>query len=161
MQVELPKTKIRLYTEDDLSALVELVQSTIQDCYPEVYPKEVVDFFLEYHSIDEVNKRIKNKKTSLFLAFQDEMLVGSGYLTKKEVGGVYIRKSKQGTGIGKQIVERIIEKAKENGYDHIWLDATLLAKEFYLSMGFQLIENMTDYVSDNIPLHYYRMFMKL
>lgn len=157
----LPKVNILEFSENYLSTLVELVQSTIRNCYPEVYPDEVVDFFLNYHSKKEIQKRISNKEVFLFLAMQDNVLLGTGYLNKKEIGGVYIRNSKQRQGIGNLIVTKLLQLARERKLDHVWLDSTLIAKEFYLHMGFQIYEKKTDYVKNNIPLHYYRMHMKL
>lgn len=159
--MEKPEIRIIAFEEKYFSKLVELIHSTVSKYYPKVYPKEVVNFFLDYHSEVETRKKIKNRRTFQYLAIRDGELVACGYLNKKEVGGVYVKPGCHRLGIGKLIVEHILQKARSLKHDHVWLDSTLSAKEFYLSMGFTLVENMTELVENDVELNYYRMFMKL
>ncbi len=153
------KVEIRRFAPKYFSEFVELVHSTIKEVYPKVYSKEVTDFFLEYHSARELER--KSEKSTILLAFDGEQLIASGYLLKKEIGGVYVKTVYQGRGIGKYIVDELVKEAREKKYDHVWLDATLGAETFYQKSGFQLVEKMTDMIKSNVPLDYYRMYMKL
>lgn len=159
--MELSKVKLRTYQEDDFPEVVQLIHSTIKTIYPEYYPDEVVNFFLSYHSVDELRKRISFKKTTVLIVELENEIIGCGYLRKQEIGAVYVKNKLQCSGIGSMIVKGLIDLAKSKNHDHIWLDATIGAREFYLKMGFQLIENKTEYVENNTALDYHRMFMKL
>lgn len=45
-------------TEKDIEQIVDLVQNTIKTIYPKYYPKEVVDFFCELHSRENILKDV-------------------------------------------------------------------------------------------------------
>jgi len=56
---------------------------------------------------------------------------------------LYFRSGVQGMGIGKELAERIVNKAKELGYDYIRLDTLPTmkrAQKLYREMGFYEIE---------------------
>lgn len=159
--MRLLNVNIRPYIESDFPEVMQLIHTSIKINYPEFYPKEVVSYFLTYHSEDELKKRIAFIKTTVLVAELENKIIACGYLRKQEIGAVYVKKELQGKGIGGDIVHELIDIANNMKHDHIWLDATLGAKDFYLKMSFQLVEEMTDYVKNNVPLRYFRMFMKL
>jgi len=60
-----------------------------------------------------------------------------------EMKRLYVRSGFQGMGIGKELAERIVNKAKELGYDYIRLDTLPTmkrAQKLYREMGFYEIE---------------------
>ncbi len=42
-----------------IEKVYELVQDTIRNVYPKYYPKEVVDFFCEHHSLKNVTEDVE------------------------------------------------------------------------------------------------------
>ena len=44
--------------EKDMEQIVALVQETIRTIYPQYYPKEVVEFFSEFHCKENICKDI-------------------------------------------------------------------------------------------------------
>ncbi|MBN1118400.1 MAG: GNAT family N-acetyltransferase [Bacteroidales bacterium] len=147
------------FNNQNAKECVAFMHNTIKVCYPEIYAPEVIEFFLDYHTEKALKK--KSKKGKIFLLYKDNLIVASGYLYKREVGGVYVHPDFQRQGIGKIIVGEILNLARSMNFDHVWLDSTPIAFNFYKSMGFTLTEERTDYVNKSVPLHYYRMFLKL
>ena len=145
---------IRRFRKEDLRASVELIHTTIKLCYPSVYPPEVVNFFLEYHSADQL--LLKAAKGELYLITEGENIIGTGYLIKDEIGGVYIHPEEQKKGYGKKIMEYLIRIAVNKGLERIWLDATPLSKPLYDHMRFTLVRKACDMIGDQ-PLDYYVM----
>lgn len=52
-------------TEGELEQIFSLVQNTITTIYPKYYPKEVVDFFCELHSKENIGDDIKNGRVGV------------------------------------------------------------------------------------------------
>lgn len=136
-----------------------LIAHTITTIYPAFYNNEVVDFFLEYHSKSSLSE--KSEKGFLILGFYNDMLIATGYLVEKEIGGVYVHPEYQKKGYGKLIVKKLIEVAHAKHLDFLWLHSTPPAFEFYSKLGFVLDEELIDYVGNNSPLPYYSMKLKL
>jgi len=145
---------IRRFKREDLKATVELIHTTIKLCYPWIYPLEVIDFFLKYHSPEQILKKASEGK--MFLIVDIEKIIGTGYLVGDEIGGIYILPDEQKKGYGRKMMDHLLGVAKNNGLKRIWLDATPFAKPLYDNMNFDLVKKARDLVGDK-PLDYYVM----
>jgi GNAT superfamily N-acetyltransferase len=104
----------------------------------------------------------------LLLALQDQQYVGIGCLRKigediGEIKRMYVRPSYRGTGIGRAILQGLVEQARQIGYTRIRLDSARFMKEahaMYRSAGFTPIE---PYAESEIPPEFRRnwIFMEL
>ncbi len=146
---------ICFYKEKYQSSLVNLIHKTIQKSYPHCYSKEVIDFFLKYHS----EKALKQKaaESVLLLAKINSEVVGCVYLFKDEIGGLYVDPDYQRYGIGSLLLGHILDIAGKSQLKKVWLDATPVSKDLYMEKGFKLIEKKVMYVKNNAPLEYYYM----
>lgn len=152
--------QIKAFNPMHLDDLIELVHHTINTCYPTIYSTEVVNYFREYHSKKEVSA--KSIGGILLCAFLGKELVGTGYLYGREIGGVYVHPALQRKGIGLNLITQLINIARGNRFNCVWLDATPLAYDFYAKLGFKVLEDRIDYIGENrIPLEYRRMKLKL
>ncbi len=142
----------------DLPELVKHVHWTIKKCYPDIYEPAIVNFFLNYHNKSNLQSRLANGIFILGLYGTD--VVACGYLLDNEIGGVYINPGYQRQGIGTKLVMELIKIANKKMLKLLWLDATPMALDFYLSIGFELIEKKTDIIKGK-KLDYYRMHLHL
>jgi putative acetyltransferase len=83
-------------------------------------------------------------------------ILGTGFLVKEEMGGVYVHPQYQRNGIGTAIIMHLHEIALKSEINRIWLDATPFAKPLYLKLGFTVTSPMTEMIEDQ-PLHYFKM----
>ena len=151
---------LRKAKDSDIPDLVRHIHNTIKQCYPAIYSSEVVQFFLEYHNGKVVLDKVNNE--TVMVLFDHGKLVGTGYLNKDEIGGVYIDPQYQRKGYGSKIVKKLLNIAKTKNIETVWLDATPIAYKFYLILGFRLIEEKTDFVGEKFsPLLYYKMQKEL
>ncbi|MBN1952592.1 MAG: hypothetical protein JW801_15420 [Bacteroidales bacterium] len=82
--------QIRICDKRDTGLITELIHKTILTCYPEIYPPEVAAFFINYHSADQVSKRLT--KGIMLVHESDGMFTGTGFLQDDEMGGcMFIR----------------------------------------------------------------------
>ena len=61
---------------------------------------------------------------------------------------IYVREDFRKHGIGRMIVGRLIEEARKNECDKIYLETTSQGKSLYLSMGFSEMTGMMIYGKD-------------
>jgi GNAT superfamily N-acetyltransferase len=92
----------------------------------------------------------------LLLAFDDSAVAGLACMSKMkgEIGGIkrmYVQPSFRGRGIGRELLEGLIEEARSIGYSLIRLDSARYMKEahsLYRSAGFEEID---EYPESEIP----------
>ena len=95
----------------------------------------------------------------LLLAEQDGRVVGLGCLKKLkddigEIKRMYVRSEYRRKGIGKALLENLLDEASDIGYTRVWLDSARFMKSahaLYRSNGFQEIE---PYPESEIPAEF-------
>ena len=70
--------RLRPMTKTDLQAVYDLVQTTIQVSYGDIYPPEAIVFFRTYHSQENIVKDLK--AGYILVAESDGQTVGTGTL---------------------------------------------------------------------------------
>jgi GNAT superfamily N-acetyltransferase len=146
--------EIEEFRQSDIAEVQALIHLTIKECYPEIYPPEVVDFFLNYHSKHQILHRAKTGK--LLVIKRNEKIIATGFIAIDELGGVYVHPDLQGRGYGSQIVEHLLKVAADNKISKVHLDSTPIAKHMYEKLGFQLMRPAVQMIG-NVPLDYYIM----
>jgi GNAT superfamily N-acetyltransferase len=125
----------------------------IQQQYPEL---DLAEFTSE-HAYDDLRKKFPGEHVCLLIAMHDSELCGC------EVRTLYVRPACRGLGIGKQLVEAVLDQARTLGYGTARLDTLAFmhgAQQLYRSLGFYDIEPYLD-LSDSLK-QYIRFFeMKL
>jgi predicted GNAT family N-acyltransferase len=75
-----------------------------------------------------------------FLAFSGGMAVGTARLVLRhrsaKIGRMAVLKTHRGRGVGKKLLQRAIEAAREHGAEDIYLHAQVAVIGFYEAMGF-------------------------
>jgi GNAT superfamily N-acetyltransferase len=136
-------------------AVKSLVQTTIDACYPKVYPKEAVQFFKNWHCDEKILKDAKEGYT--ILLYEDARMVGTGTIVDNHVMRVFVDPAFQRRGFGKLIMHKLEERAVSTGTDVVKLDASLPSKTFYDSLGYVTLERAFREVENNRRLDFYRM----
>lgn len=120
-------------TEANFDTIKNIVQTTIKTIYPHYYPRDVVEFFLNHHSDDNILKGIKTE--TVILLEVDEKIVGTGSAKENEIIRTFVLPQFQGLGYGSIIMdelERIISKE----HSEIMLDSSLPAYNLYIKRGY-------------------------
>lgn len=138
-------------TEKEAGQIFELVQNTIVTVYPKYYPKEVVDFFCEHHSLENIVKDIKNGSVGILL--KDNTMVGTGSFAGNHITRVYVAPAFQGQGYGSFIMQ-CLENEIGSTYDNVYLDASLPASHLYEKRGYKTIKHDKWNVENGVVLVY-------
>lgn len=121
-----------------------------------------VQEYVEIHLDDFTS--IRPPKGIIYIVEVDGEVVGMGALRELEEGvgeikRMYIRPKYRGRGLGKKLLKKLMEKAKEFGFSTLRLDTAdfmIIAQNIYRSVGFKEID---EYAGCEIP-EWYRPYSK-
>jgi GNAT superfamily N-acetyltransferase len=151
----LSDTTIRLFHEDDLPYVYELIHKTIDTSYRADYSARVIGLFKEFHSRENILEDTKNGCT--LVALHSGEIVGTGTLLDAHIRRVFVNSSFQGRGIGTLIANELEKIASNNSVTVLNLAAALGSRTFWESRGFIVQEEIFAPVREDIVIHYYIM----
>jgi ribosomal protein S18 acetylase RimI-like enzyme len=143
------KLQIRLLTPDDADEWWRLRQESLQED-PEAFSSSAED----HHSLkaEDVRQRLSSNQAEFFIvgAFDDHRLAGmSGFHRqhgaksqhKAGVWGVYVTPEWRGHGVGRRLMEMLLERAAGiKGVEQVLISVTTTqtaARTLYCSLGFE------------------------
>ncbi|MBQ6442384.1 MAG: GNAT family N-acetyltransferase [Lachnospiraceae bacterium] len=144
-------------TADMVDVIRNILHTTIKSVYPKYYPKEVVDFFCEYHSAEHIKEGIATGRMGMLT--DGEIVVGTGCYYENEITGVYVLPEYQGKGYGTKIMDHL-EKEILKGHDTVLLDASLAAVFLYEHRGYKTIGHGKYDLENGVKLVYEKMEKK-
>ncbi|MCQ2973264.1 MAG: GNAT family N-acetyltransferase [Bacteroidales bacterium] len=150
--------KYQTATLKDLQVIFEIVQETIKQVYPKYYPTEVVNFFLELHSLKNIEKDIVEENVGILI--NENIIVGTGCYIDNHITRVYVLPKFQGKGYGTFIMNTL-EKLISLNHNTSILDASLPASYLYEKLGYKTIEHCKQEVENQRVLVYEVMEKKL
>jgi len=131
--------KIIQASNQDVFTIQNIVHTTINKIYPKYYPTDVVQFFLDYHSSDNIKKAIN--EDFILLIEKDGQFIGTGSILKNEIKRMFVLPEFQNKGCGSLLLNKLEQKAAEDGYASVELDSSLPAYSLYEKKGYTPIKN--------------------
>jgi len=148
-------------SESDKNLVRELFWEYLQWANEEVYNNFGISFDIKMMLVEDMKKLNKFLPPfgRLLLTEQDGGVAGLGCLKKLnddigEIKRMYVRSEYRRKGIGKALLEHLLEEAGEIGYSRVWLDSARFmrsAHALYRSSSFQEIE---PYPESEIPAEF-------
>lgn len=127
-QVEYKKAKL-----EESQIIADITKKAIEETYPLYYPKEVVKFFVQLHSLENIKEDISEGNVGILM--DEGQIVGTGAYKENHITRVYVLPEKQGKGYGTYIMDEL-ERAISKHYTKAELDASLPASRFYEHRGY-------------------------
>ena len=146
---------IREFKSSDLGVIKRLIYHTIDICYSDVYPKEAVQFFKDWHCDKSILKGANEGRT--IVLEKNNQIIGTGTIVNDEVVRVFVEPEYQNLGFGKIIMRNLEAKALSQGISIVKLDASLPSKKFYDSLGYSTLQETFLEVENGKRLDYYKM----
>jgi ribosomal protein S18 acetylase RimI-like enzyme len=147
--------EIRKFTEEDFNNVFNLIQNTIDTSYNGVYPKEAIDFFKNHHSKDNILKDAAAGYT--IVAETRGKIFGTGTILDTNIRRIFVSPTHQHKGIGKLLMQELLNKAQSQNISIVDLDASLSSLRFWESLGFMIQREEFIPVANNQRLGYYKM----
>ncbi len=138
-------------TEKHVEKIFQLVQDTIKTIYPKYYPREVVEFFCQLHSKENILKDIQNGSVGILL--KDNVIVGTGSFEDNHITRVYVAPRFQKQGFGSYIMQWLENEIGQR-YDTVYLDASLPASCLYEKRGYKTMKHSKWLVKNGVILVY-------
>lgn len=148
-------TTLRRATSDDAAILSHISYVTFEQTWDFFYTPEILKQYLEENYSEEaIRRELLDPDVMNFLAFVDGELAGFMKLSRKqtlaywitdrciELCRIYVYKKFQDQKVGKLLMEKAIEVAKEEGMESIVLgvwENNHKAVKFYTGFGFEQI----------------------
>lgn len=142
--------ELRTAGENDIPAIQKIAQSTWPVTYGPILPQQQLDYMLELiYSTEALNAQFQ-KGHHFLLATEGNNAVGFasyGLIEKKEANTVfklhkiYIDPAQQGKGVGKLLLDMVINAIKQAGATQLILNVNRFnkARNFYEKLGFTVI----------------------
>jgi len=122
----------------DAQAVKVVQEAAVRDGASGFYEPESIEAWVGAFSVANFPKRVE--EMSYWVAELPDGRIG-GFLSVKietaEVNSVCTAPWARGIGLGKQLLERSEEIAREAGLERVWLDASLNAVSFYEKYGWR------------------------
>lgn len=130
-----------------------------EDRYNEKVNNFIISILVEEYGFERFRENLEGQNNhayiedgnNLWIALdENDNIIGTIALRKKndteaELKKVYVEKSYRGTGLSKELYNKVIENTKENTYNRIFLgtyDKLESAIHFYLKRGFTQIDKL-------------------
>lgn len=133
--------KIRQATVADVIPLSGLIRRTIRVSNSKEYDQKSIDRLCTIFEPEPVTKRIENEL--ILLCFMGTELVGTVGLRDDYLRSMFVDPGFQGRGLGKMLVARIEDEARQKAIPEMMLHSSLTAREFYLALGYEFVEFQT------------------
>lgn len=134
----------------DAQQIWQLVQNTIKNSYPKYYPRGIVEFFCDMHSIESIEADIEKGLVRVLTV--DDIIVGTGSMEDNHITRMYVASDAQSKGYGSYIMEQL-EKELARDYDSVVLEASLAASCFYENRGYKTFKHEQFFTYDSILVY--------
>jgi putative acetyltransferase len=135
---------IRKMRDDDARSFLEVHHAAVRRLAVRDYPPEVIEAWAPLPIREAaVEAVIANPEDEIrFLAERDGHIIGLACLViaNSEVRACYVAPEAARTGVGKALLMKIEETARNAGVKYLHADSSLTAEQFYLSQGYEVTE---------------------
>jgi ribosomal protein S18 acetylase RimI-like enzyme len=144
---------IRRANKEDAGLIANFSWQTFFDTYATYNTREDMENFMNKNfTKDIISNELEEKKITYLLAYLKREIVGYVKLCESvnpkgldeentmEISRFYASKNKIGSGVGKELMQRCIEEAKNKNKDVLWLcvwSQNQRAIQFYRKFGFE------------------------
>ncbi len=157
---------VEIQTISELPILRRLALEIWPNVYREILSEEQIDYMLDLMYSESALENDFKRGVQFYLLQNDNKNIGylAFELNKNEVGNLYLHKiyidpNYRKSGVGKQSIQFLKDKAEENQQNKISLNVNRYnsAKEFYQKMGFLVVREEDIDIGNNFWMNDYVM----
>ena len=133
---------IRLIEERDLERVSALIQNTLLVSNLADYDLETVGNLQGSFTSEQL--RSLSRKRSIYVFEQAGLLLGTIGLEGDKVYNFFVSPDRQGSGIGRELLGFVEQRARIEGKKYLSVDSSLTAQSFYSRMGYRRTGEQVD-----------------
>ena len=163
-------TTIRFATQDDIDTIGFLAQEIWPATYREILSEDQINYMMNLiYSPDSLKNQIVDKKHSFIIVEENESPIGFASYSISDRPGIYklhkiyVKLNQQGRGLGKYIIDFIVNSIKPAAAAalHLNVNRQNKARYFYEKIGFKVIREEDIDIGNNYFMNDYVMELKL
>lgn len=147
------KFLIKECSQEDIEKVKLISEKTFYETFSSDNTQEdMEDYLKENFSYNQVKSEIENDASKFYIVENNDEVVAyakfnfdkaqteEGHENTLEVQRIYVLKDYKGNRIGKNLMQKAIEIARENNLDYVWLgvwEHNINAIKFYEKLGFE------------------------
>ena len=125
-------------TIEDMEEIYNLVQDTIKEVYPRYYPEEVVRFFSQQQSWENLERDLDEER--IYVLLDSEHVIGVGSFEGNHITRVFVRTDYQSHGVGSFIMQHLEDRI-EREYETVHLESTMPAVIMCEKRGYRTVRH--------------------
>lgn len=150
---------IREYDEGDLLPVHKLIYKTIDACYIGVYPPRAVEYFKEFHSLEQIDER--NTRGQIIIIEKSGAILATGSIVEGDIFAVFVDPESQGNGYGSVLMHELESRAKKMSIRKIELSVSLPSRKFYEKLNYAITDELSIDVGEGQQLRYWKATKQL
>ena len=127
---------IKKARKKDARKISILRRKTLREKNKNDYPKVFIQFLINENSTQGIINKMRDRE--MFCAWEGNTLFGTVDLGGNKIGGLFIKSSEIGKGIGTQLMDFIENYARSKRIKQVRLYSTKFALRFYKKKGYHL-----------------------
>jgi GNAT superfamily N-acetyltransferase len=161
---------LRFADTEDINTIGYLAQQIWPSTYRNILPADQINYMMDlYYSPSSLKKQMKEDKHQFLLIEDGEGTLGFASYSRIKATGtfklhkIYVLPALQGKGIGKAIIDFIVENIKPQGATALQLNVNRFSKarNFYERLGFTVIQEEDIDIGNNYFTNDYVMEKKI
>jgi putative acetyltransferase len=143
---------VRRAGEEDCEGIWRVHTRAIRGIANSYYTPEEIESWASPRQPEHYVEPVRNKE--FYVAEEDGDVIGFGALDhkQKEIEAVYVSPEAARRGVGKAILRRLEERARELGIESLKMDASLNAVPFYKSAGYESQKETTHRLASGVEI---------
>lgn len=132
------KVQVRRAVAEDAAAISNVILTALRDTNSQDYAVEVIERVALSFTVESVGKLLESRY--VLVACTGDEVVATASLEGEVVRSVFVMPGYQRLGIGKLLLEYILDLAQTLGLSKLSVPSSIGAEAFYLAMGFKVVE---------------------
>ncbi|OGL52356.1 MAG: hypothetical protein A3C43_11170 [Candidatus Schekmanbacteria bacterium RIFCSPHIGHO2_02_FULL_38_11] len=132
--------KIKKFKEENANEVSQIIKECFLNLNIRGHTKKGIELQIWGNSPENLINRSKTVK--YFVAVENNKIIGVCGYDKEKVHTLFVDINYQKKGIGKKLLNRILDEAQKDGIKSIKTWSTIYAKQFYNSFGFKKVKEI-------------------
>jgi putative acetyltransferase len=154
------KIHIRRAKTSEATAIVELVKDTIRKINARDHTEEQIAAWIDYQSVDRTRRDIESGQ---YIVYADDAgeIVGVGSRDADQIHALFTAADRVGKGVGSELLARMAEDAKSEGFNELRFLATTTALPFYQNRGYKKVDEANWPMADGVSIEVAKIEKKI